>query len=403
MAKRILIIGTGFAGLWSALGAARLLDRAGRADGSVEIALIGPEPALHLRPRFHEAAPAGMRAPLMPLLEAVGVRYIQGFVERIRAEERSVEALSADGQRFALSYDKLVLAAGSKLYRPALPGLQEHAFSIDQIDEACALDRHLAELAHQPNNAARNTVIVVGGGFTGSEIACELPARLRAVWGSKAALDVRIIEQAPDIGPDLGPGPRPVIERALRELGVSWRVNTAVSAINAGGLLTSMGERIEAKTVIWTAGMRASSLIGQIDGQRDRLGRLHVTADLRVDGVEDIFATGDVALAATDDDGHHALMSCQHALTMGRFAGYNVAAALIGWPALAYRQPQYVTCLDLGGWGAVYTEGWDRDVKLAGSEAKALKRMINTKVIYPPLPERSVALAAADPERPVVA
>jgi NADH:quinone reductase (non-electrogenic) len=403
MAKKILIIGTGFAGLWSALGAARLLDKAGKADGSIEIALIGPEPALHLRPRFHEAGPAGMSTPLMPLLEAVGVQYIQGLVERIHAEEKCVEALDADGRRLVLFYDKLVLATGSKLYRPALPGLKQHAFSIDQLDEACVLDRHLTKLAHLPNTSARNTVIVVGGGFTGIEMACELPARLRAAWGSEAVIDIRVIEQAQDIGPDLGPGPRPVIERALRELGVTWQVNTAVTTIDAGGLVTSEGQRIEAMTVIWTAGMRASSLTEQIDGQRDRLGRLHVTADLRVGGVEDIFATGDVALAATDDDGHHALMSCQHALTMGRFAGYNVAAALIGLPAISYRQPQYVTCLDLGGWGAVYTEGWDRAVKLTGSEAKALKRLINTKVIYPPQPERSAALAAADPERPIVA
>jgi NADH dehydrogenase len=61
-----------------------------------------------------------------------------------------------------------------------------------------------------------------------------------------------------------------------------------------------------------------------------------------------------------------------------------------------------VTCLDLGGWGAVYTEGWDREVKIVGSDAKALKRMINTKVIYPPLPDRSAALAAADPEAKLV-
>jgi NADH dehydrogenase len=403
MAKRILIVGAGFAGLWSALGAARLIDQAGVADESIEIALIAPEPALHLRPRFHEPGPEAMSTPLLPLLEAVGVRYFQGQVERIAAHEHTVDAIDAGGNRFTLAYAKLVLATGSKLFRPELPGLREHAHSIDQMHEACALDAHITSLAALPATRARNTVAIVGGGFTGIEIACELPARLRAAWGHDSAIDIVVIEQAPHIGPDLGPGPRPVIEQALRESGVSWRVNTAVVAIDAEGLVTSTGERIEAKTVIWTAGMRANTLTEQIEGQRDRLGRLHVAADLRVAGVPDIFATGDVALAMTDDLGHHALMSCQHALTMGRYAGHNVAADLLGRATIPYRQPFYATCLDLGGWGAVYTEGWDRSVKLIGADAKALKQMINTRVIYPPPPDRAAALAAADPEAKLVA
>ena len=398
MVKRILIVGSGFAGLWSALGAARLVDKAGKADGSIEIALIAPEPFLHLRPRFHEAVPSGMKAPLLPLLEAVGVRYIQGQVERIVAKKKIVEAIGADGNQFALAYDQLVLATGSKLNRPEVPGLREHAHSIDQLDEACALDRHLVGLTGLPGSPARNTVVIAGGGFTGIEIATELPARLRAAWGVDTKINVIVIERAEYIGPDLGPGPRPVIEQALREQGITWRVNTEVSAIDAEGMTTSDGERIDTKTVIWTAGMRASSLTEQIDAQRDRLGRLHVTADLRVSGVNDIFATGDVALALTDDNGHNALMSCQHALRMGRFAGHNVAAVLIGLPTIPYQQLQYGTCLDLGNWGAVYTKGWDREVMLIGSEAKALKQMINTKLIYPPLPDRAAALAAADPE-----
>jgi NADH dehydrogenase len=328
-----------------------VLDEAGKADGSIEIALVAPQPVLHLRPRFHEAELAGMSTPLLPLLEAAGVRYVQGHVEGIHAEEHRIDATRADGSRFVLPYDKLVLAAGSKLYRPELPGLREHAHSIDQLEEAAELQRHIADLAASPDTPARNTVVVVGAGFTGIEIATELPARLRAAWGDDAAIDVRLIELAEQIGPGLGPGPRPVIEQALRELGVTWRVGTGVRSIDAEGLWTSTGERIDARTVIWTAGMRASSLTEQIEAERDPLGRLHVGSDLRVPTVDDVFATGDVAFALADDHGHHALMSCQHALTMGRFAGYNVAAAVVGLPARPYRQPNYVTCLDLGGWG----------------------------------------------------
>ena len=396
MTKKIIIVGSGFAGFWTAMGAARLIDMAAATD--IQVTLVAPEPVLGMRPRFYEADPAAMSIPIVPLLEVVGVRYIQGLVQRIHPHENAVEAIDASGKHFALGYDRMVLATGSRLYRPEISGLREHAFSIDQLEEACVLERHLASLARMPATPARNTVVIVGGGFTGIEIATELPRRLHAAWGDDAAIKVLLIEQAASIGPELGVGPRPVIEQALREMNVECRLGTGVSSIDADGLITSSGERIEAKTVIWTAGLRASSLTEQIDAPRDRLGRLHVEDDLRVTGVPNIFATGDVAFARTDDEGHHALMSCQHALTMGRFSGHNVAADLIGRPTIPYRQPQYVTCLDLGGWGAVLTDGWDRKVKLSGADAKNIKRTINTKIIYPPAPDRAALFAAADPE-----
>ncbi len=363
----------------------------------IEVTLVAPEPVLGMRPRFYEADPAAMSIPIVPVLEAVGVRYVQGLVERIHPREHAVEAVDASGKHFALGYDRMVLATGSRLHRPEIPGLREHTFSIDQLEEACVLDRHLTSLAHLPPTPSRNTVVIVGGGFTGIEIATELPRRLHAAWGDDAAIKVILIEQAASIGPELGAGPRPLIEQALREMKVECRLGTGVASIDADGLMTSSGERIEAKTVIWTAGLRASSLTEQIDAPRDRLGRLHVDDDLRVTGVPSIFATGDVAFARTDDD-HHALMSCQHALTMGRYSGHNVAADLLGRPTIPYRQPQYVTCLDLGGWGAVLTDGWHREVKLSGAEAKDIKRMINTKIIYPPAADRAALFAAADPE-----
>jgi NADH dehydrogenase len=108
-----------------------------------------------------------------------------------------------------------------------------------------------------------------------------------------------------------------------------------------------------------------------------------------------------VAYVACDEIGNYALMTCQHAISLGRHAGNNVAAQILGVAPTPYSQPKYVTCLDLGTWGAVYTEGWDRQVKLVGQEGKSLKTQINTLWIYPPAANREVALAAADPLIPV--
>jgi len=344
-----------------------------------------------------------MISPLTEIFDAVGVRFIRGTVEHILVEQNAVEVLDQDGTRSTIFYDRLVLATGSRLFRPPLPGLHEHAFSVDQVAEAAELEAHLKRLVDRPDTPARNTVVIAGGGFTGIETAAEMPARLRSILGDDADVRVILIERNAELGPDLGPGPRPVITEALGELGVSWRLGTTVVAVDGQGLITSDGQRIGTHTLIWTAGQRASDLTGQIPAPRDEAGRLHVDATLRVSGTCNIYATGDVARAATDDAGNHTMMSCQHAMNLGRSSGYNVAADLLGLVPIPYSQPKYVTCLDLGPWGAVYSEGWEREVKMAGADAKQLKTRINREWIYPPSADRAEAFAAADPRRVVVA
>ena len=104
-----------------------------------------------------------------------------------------------------------------------------------------------------------------------------------------------------------------------------------------------------------------------------------------------------MAHAKTDDAGNTALMTCQHAIQLGKFAGHNAAASLLNVDPYPYRQVNYVTCLDLGGWGAVYTEGWDQVVKSVRGDAKKIKIAITNELIYPPAADKAVAFAAADP------
>ena len=168
-------------------------------------------------------------------------------------------------------------------------------------------------------------------------------------------------------------------------------------AVDASGITLSSGEVMPAATVVWCAGMRANPLTAQLGVERDRLGRVPVDDYLRVVGVPGVFAAGDVAAARMDEE-HMSVMSCQHARPMGRYAGYNVISDLCGEPLLSLRIPWYVTVLDLGPAGAVYTEGWDRHVVAQGAQAKATKRIINAQRIYPPLNrDRAALLAAAAP------
>lgn len=399
MKQHILVIGAGFGGMWTALSATRLFDIHGH--DAVEVTVLAPQAELRVRPRFYEPNAHQLAAPIGDLFEAVGVKFIKGAAETIDVKQKQVGYIDASGAHQVLSYDKLVLATGSRLASSNTPGVTEYAFDVDQIEQAIRLENHLKSLAKLTDSPARNTVVVAGGGFTGIETATEMPARLRAILGDAVNINVVIVDRGEKVGAAMGAEISQSIAEASTELGVKWQLKASVVAVDENGVTLADGQRIDAKTVIWTTGVRASSLTEQIPGERDALGRLHVDAHLKVLGQDDIFATGDVAYAATDAIGNHALMTCQHAIVLGRHAGNNVAAQMLGVAPTPYSQPKYVTCLDLGAWGAVYTEGWDRQVKLVKQEGKSLKTQINTVWIYPPAANREVAWAAADPLIPI--
>ncbi|KAJ7496989.1 FAD-dependent pyridine nucleotide-disulfide oxidoreductase [Mycena latifolia] len=398
-AQKLVIVGAGFAGMWAALSAARKLELAGKPDGFVEIILIAPEPTLYIRPRLYENDASQASAPLADLLTAVSVRYVQGTVQKIVVENQLLEYVSANGTASTLAFDRLVLASGSKLFRPeAVAGLAEYSFDADQMESAVKLDAHLKSLATLPDSPARNTIVICGGGFTGAEIASEMPRRMRGILGEGVDVKVIVLERGNSIN-FMGPKSNPVVVEALASLGVQVLTSQNVASIDAAGVTTESGTRIASNTVIWTAGMRASPLTAQIPAERDELGRLFVTQNLKV--IDRVYATGDTAHVATDDQGHLALMSCQHAMVLGKCAGQNAMSDLLGLPQVLYSQQMYVTCLALGPWGALFTVGWDREVSLVKEEGYKMKTQINTQLIYPPS-NRAAAFAAADPTGPQV-
>ncbi|OBF62822.1 NADH dehydrogenase [Mycobacterium sp. 852002-50816_SCH5313054-b] len=391
----VVVIGSGFAGLWAALGAARRLDELGVPAGTVDITVLSAQPFHDIRVRNYETDLSACRIPLADLLDPVGVAHVAAEVTAIDTGARSVA--TTGGALFG--YDRLVLASGSHVLKPGIPGLREFGFDVDTHDGALALQRHLSKLADGAPAPAAASVVVVGAGLTGVEAACELPKRLRTLFSrGNVTPQVILIDRNAAVGSDMGTQARPAIEEALLRNGVEIRTAVGVTEVTRRGVSLSSGERLEAATVVWCAGMRASSMTEQLPVPRDRLGRVQVDDYLRVVGVPSVFAAGDVAAARMDDE-HLSVMSCQHGRPMGRYAGYNVISDLLGEPMLALRIPWYVTVLDLGPAGAVYTEGWDRVVVSTGAQAKATKQTINTRRIYPPLTrDRAELLAAAAPE-----
>ncbi|MGV0875191.1 NAD(P)/FAD-dependent oxidoreductase [Mycolicibacterium sp. XJ879] len=392
-AKRVLVLGSGFAGLWAALGAARRLEELEVPRGDVDVTVVSAQPFHDIRVRNYEADLSACRIPLPQLLEPAGVGHISAEVTGINASAATVS--TADGA--TLGYDRLVLAVGSQVVKPNLPGLAEFGYDVDTYDGATKLHAHLQGLARRGSGRATATAVVVGAGLTGIETASELPSMLADALGPAAAPRVVLVDRNPRVGSDMGDSARPVIENALAHNGVEAVTGVGVSAVDESGVTLSSGEVIPAATVVWCAGMRANPLTAQLGVPCDRLGRLPVDEYLRVHDVAGVFAAGDVAAARMDDE-HVSVMSCQHSRPMGRYAGHNVIGDLLDAPQLALRIPWYVTVLDLGAAGAVYTEGWDRQVVATGAAAKATKNTINRERIYPPLTgDRTALLEAAAP------
>ncbi|NUF23457.1 FAD-dependent oxidoreductase [Acinetobacter oleivorans] len=400
MSKRIIIAGSGFAGLWAALAAQRAIHLASQ-EQNIEVVMVSPSPNVDIRPRLYEAVLENMYPDISELLSVVDVKYVSGWVNEIDAAAQNLVITTIHGDKQTLSYDRFILATGSTTFMPPIPGLTEYGFSVSTLEDAEKLDQHLKNLAHKPANAARDTVVVAGGGLTGLETVTEMPERLRNILGET---DVRVVlvDSSTEIGAALGDEAAAVIREALEELGVEGKAGLRVTALDASGVTLSNGERIEAETVIWTAGMRANSLTSQIAGEKDNLGRILGDAYLHAPEAKNIFVTGDTVKVPTDDLGNFNVMSCQHAMSLGRVAGYNAAAELVDLPLHAYSQPKYVTCVDLGPWGALYTEGWDRKVQFVREEAKKIKQEINTVWIYPPVADREAIFAIANPDFVIV-
>jgi NADH dehydrogenase len=389
---RVLVLGSGFAGLWAALGAARRLDELGGAKGAVDVTVVTSQPFHDIRVRNYEADLSACRIPLQDLLDPAGIGQITADVTGIDPSAATVS--TADG--LTLGYDRLVLALGSRVVKPDLPGLAEFGFDVDTYDGAMKLQAHIRNLAERTADPAIATAVVVGAGLTGIETASELPKMLSDALGVTSR--VILVDRNPHVGSDMGESARPVIEEALVQNNVETITGMGVTAVGERSVTLSSGDVVPAATVVWCAGMRANPLTAQIGVPCDRLGRLPVDDYLRVEGVAGVFAAGDVAVAKMDDE-HMSVMSCQHGRPMGRYAGYNVISDLQGAPMLSLRIPWYVTVLDLGPAGAVYTKGWDRHVVSSGATAKATKQVINGERIYPPLTgDRAALLAAAAPE-----
>ena len=380
--KNLVVIGGGFAGFWSAMSAVRQA-RFLRKDSALKIMMISLDEYLSIRPRFYENKFKDMRVPLKKYLDPLGIVLHVAKVERIDHKKRNIFMVRSNGQEEVLSFDGLILAAGSQLNRPPLPGF-EHAFNVDTFRESVQLEDHLKELsASRFLSASSRTFVVVGASFTGLEVITGLPERLRSFDLPDIHYDFILTDRSFSIAPEYSSEGRGIISRQIGKEGIQFFAGEEVDSISPEHIRFKSGKCIETRTIIWCGGLKANPLTSMFPIDRDCQGRLKVDQFLRIDGQKTIFAAGDVAQACVDDEGHTSVMSCQHAIPQGKFAGNNAVNALFDCDLIPYSQPRYVTCLDLGSEQALLTSGWGRFPKMTGISAKKLKTEIMSKWIIP--------------------
>ena len=390
--RRIVVLGGGFAGLWAAAGAARKRAELGLGPGEVDILLVDRNPWHNIRVRNYEPDLTDVAIPLADVLDPIAVRYQVAEIRGVDPVARRVVVADRAGMD-GLAYDALVLATGSALVRPAVEGLEGHGFDVDTYAGAQRLAGHLAGLAATPPGPGRACAVVVGGGFTGIEVAARMPERL-APLAAGDGVRVVLVDHAPRIGATLGEGPAVEIPQALAALGIETRTGVRVVSLRPEGAVLDSGERLAARTIVWCGGMAASPLARGLGQPVDGLGRVGVRPDLSVAGLPGVFAAGDAAWSRIDGV-NPTVMSCQYARPMGRFAGHNAMAALAGQPTLPLVIDWYVTVLDLGSWGGLYMAGRERRVIAEGAPALRVKEEINRRRIYPPRTGDAAAILAA--------
>ncbi|MEV5439929.1 NAD(P)/FAD-dependent oxidoreductase [Streptomyces sp. NPDC052682] len=378
---RIVIVGAGFAGYRTA----RTLSKLTR--GQADITLLNPTDYFLYLPLLPQVA-AGILEPrrvTVSLSDTLPhVRLVLGEADRVDLDGRTVHYTGPEGDEGTLTYDRLVLAAGSVNKLLPIPGVAEHAHGFRGLPEALYLRDHVTrqvELAAADDDPvsceARCTFVVVGAGYTGTEVAAHgqlftdaqvrrhpLRQGMRPRW--------MLLDIAPRVLPEMDEKLSATADRVLRQRGVDVRMGTSVKEATHDGVLLTDGEFVETRTLVWCVGVRPDPLAESLGLPMER-GRLLVDPHLQVPGRPEVFACGDAAAVPDlENPGGYTPMTAQHAWRQGKVCGQNVYASLVrGGQRRAYRHRDLGFVVDLGG---VKAAANPLGVPLSGAAAGAVTR-----------------------------
>ena len=344
-APHILIVGGGYVGMYTALRLQKKL-RSELRHGEVKITVVDPQSYMTYQPFLPEAAagnlsPRHVVAPLRRVLPKCTV--LNARVTELNHEERWAIVQPVAGPPKRLSYDYLVMAAGSVSRTLPIPGLAEHGIGFKTIGEAIHLRNHvlaqldIAESTEDEEIRRRAlTFVFVGGGFAGIEALAELEDMARTA--TKYFRNVRVqdmrwvcVEAADRILPEVGPEMGKWTAEQLRGRGIDVKMKTFLNSAVDGRIELSDGSSFEAGTLVWTAGVKAAPVLRSTDLPLDERGRVKGTEFLTIEGVVRAFTAGDnAAIPDLTQEGMTCAPNAQHAVRQARVLADNVVAALRG-------------------------------------------------------------------------
>ena len=358
---RILIVGGGYVGMYTALRLQRKLSK-----GGVEITVVDPLSYMTYQPFLPEAGAGNLepRHVVVPLRRVLRrCRVLTGRIERIEHARRVATFVPLEGERRELAYDVLILAPGSIARTLPIPGLRECGIGFRTVAEAIYLRNHVlskldvAATSQDPELRRRAlTFVFVGGGYAGVEAMAELEDMARDAmrfYDGLSPSDMRwvMVEAAgrilPEVSEDLG---RYTIAE-LEKRHIEVKLHTRVESLTGGEVALSSGERFRAETVVWTAGVRAHPLLEATDLPLDEKKRVRCTPTLQVFGVADAWAAGDSAAVpdlSKDDPSAVTSPSAQHAVRQAKVLADNLLASFRGGELTAYRHSYAGSVASLG-------------------------------------------------------
>jgi NADH dehydrogenase len=374
---RIVIVGAGFAGF----SVARVLSRLAR--GGADIVLVNPTDYFLYLPLLPEVAASILeprRISVSLAAQLPDVRVILGEADEFDLAGRTVRYTDPDGGHGTLAYHRLVIAAGSVNKLLPVPGVTEYAHGFRGMPEALYLRDHIVRqiemadvAADAKERAARTTFVVVGAGYTGTEVAAQGVLFTDALTRHRPNLGARwlLLDTADRVLPQLDDRLARASARVLRRRGVEVRLRTSVKEATADGVHLSDGEFISTRSLIWCVGVRPDPLVASLRLPMNS-GRLVVDEFLTVPGHPDVYACGDAA--AVPDltrPGEITGMTAQHAVRQGVTVARNIAASYGQGRRRAYKHHDLGFVIDLGGFDAAANPV---GVPLSGFPAKAVTR-----------------------------
>ena len=377
---RVVIVGAGFAGFNAARELSRLVG------ARTEIVVINSTDYFLYLPLMPQVA-GGLVEPrhiCVSLLRRLRkTRFVLGTVNHVDPVKKVVSWAGPEGASGQVGYDRLILTAGSVNKLLPIPGVAEYAHGFRSIAEAIYLRDHitrqleLAAVAADPaERAARCTFVVVGAGYTGTEVAAQgqlLTTRLAGKMPGLAGQQIRwmLLDTAPRLLPELDPRLSKTADRVLRRRGVQVRTGQSVAEAMPGYVQLSTGEKVPTCSLIWCVGVRPDPLVDGLDLKTSR-GRLVVDEFMAVPGAPGIYACGDcAAVPDLTRPGQVCGMTAQHAQRQGKQVARNVAASLGAGKAQPYKHHDEGFVVDLGGLAAAANP---LHVPLSGPAANAVTR-----------------------------